>query len=222
MKACFRLRNQEMVSMKLFLTHTKEARRFLHAAVVGVVTLLLFNAGTSCGNEAKSKVVVKGITASPQKQFLQATGYLPAFYLERADFLQFGSIKYKDKLVLQFQQQKDSHDNILAICSIADKDKTAENIEKVIDKLKIRYAKPFANALNISGKKLRFVSQRTKEDEYQKLLKEVQKYELIKYVIFEPEIEGSHIRYKITGVEKLPFDLMVHGFATKSYYSRSF
>lgn len=192
--------------------------------MAGLVLLLVAVMSTGCGNETKNKVAVKSVSAPAQKPFQPAKGYLPAFYLDRSGFFAVDDsiTKYKDKLVLQFRQEKDTTNFGLTVYTIADRDKKLKDVSKAANKARIKYPTPFANALNLSGKKLQFIDQRTREDDYEKLLNEVKKYPIINYVIFEPQIDSSHIRFKITGVEKLPLDLMVNGFATASYYSRSF
>ena len=186
--------------------------------------LVVVTTFSGCSDAAKSRVAVKGISAQAKKPFVPAEGFVPAFYLDRAAFLAADDsiVNYKDKLVLQVLPEKGAPNFRLAIFTIADSDKTLkEEVGKVADKARIQYPKPFANALNLSGKKLRIVDQRSREDEYQKLLKEVKKYPFIHYVIFVPEADGDHVRFKLTGVEKLPLD-MANGFATTSYSSRSF
>lgn len=187
-----------------------------------LLLLLVVTTGIRCGNEGKNDVAVKGMEVLQAKPFSPDASYVPAFYLDRRAFLQVDDsiTKYKDKLVLQFEPNK--KEVAMAVYTIADNDKNKADVSKAAVKERIVHPKPFANALKLPAAAVQFANQRTKEDEYQKLLTEVKKYPFINYVIFVPEVEDDHIRFKITGVEKLPHDLMATGFATGSYYSRSF
>lgn len=171
----------------------------------------VFLAG-GCGGRAEQKAEVKAVASLP-KPAERSGYYIPAVYLERNEFLDFGNTKYKDKLVLQLALQKDSSHSLL---SVQPTGKSGE----VFDKGKSKHPKPFAGELNCKKANFIFEEHHTKENEYQKLWNEVNKYALVKYVLFEPELDsGRHFRYKITGVEKLPTDRASQGFATTSYYS---
>lgn len=185
-----------------------------------VAGLILLNAIiiTGCGSDVKQgdtseKAEVKSATSSPAKPLQETRDYLPAMYLERSEFLDTSAIKYKDKLVFRLSLQKDSSCYLL---SLFESGKSG----KGFDETKAKYPKPFANELPVLGVEHVFDEHHTKENDFQALWDEVKRYTLVKYIIFEPEVDSNkHFCYKITGVEKLPLDLMAHGFATKTYYS---
>lgn len=177
--------------------------------------LLCATVSTGCGGNAGQKAEVKAVQAPPSKPLQQASGYIPAMYLERDEFLGGGSLKYKDKLLIRLSAQPDSNRYLL---SVLEAGKTGKGLVNA----KPKYPKAFANELLASdvAKNNTAEEHHTKENDYQQLWDEVKKYTLVKYVIFEPEVDSNkHFCYKITGVEKLPLDLNAHGFATKTYYS---
>lgn len=193
-----------------------QANIFFRSVFVGMLILLYGIMGSGCNNETKqadAKQKAKAATTQTVKPLLQTSNSIPAMYLERTDFLEASNTKYKDKLILQLSLQKDSNRFVLSVGP-------AGKSGGVFDKTRLRYPKPFVNELDTTGANQIFEEHHTKENDYQALWNEVKKYSLVKFVIFEPEVDSNnHFRYKITGVEKLPFDLMAHGFATKTYYS---
>lgn len=184
--------------------------------LAALFVLLCTAAASGCGGNAGQKVAeVKAVQAPLPKPVQQTGAYIPAMYLERNEFLAASSLKYKDKLLLRLFLQPDSNRYLLSVLE-------AGKSGKGLNAVKPKYPRAFANELSVSnlGKSNTTEEHHTKENDYQQLWNEVKKYTLVKYIIFEPEIDSNnHFCYKITGVEKLPLDLNAHGFATKTYYS---
>lgn len=180
--------------------------------------LLCATAFSDCGNSEEQKTKVKAVQVvqtSQAKPLQQTSEYIPAMYLERGEFLGADSLKYRDKLLLRLSLHPDSNRYLLSVLEAGKSGKTLSNA-------KPKYPKAFANELPAAnlGQSNTTEEHHTKENDYQQLWDEVKKYTLVKYIIFEPEIDSNkHFCYKITGVEKLPLDLNAHGFATKTYYS---
>lgn len=171
---------------------------------------LLVLCGCNNGGDLRVKAQTKAEGTSP---LARVNTNLPALYLERNDFLDIDSAKYKDKLVLQLYHPKDSALFLLAIHPASRK-----NI--VFDETKIKYPRPFANGLDFSDKTIFLGDQQTKKGELEELVQEIKRYPLIRYILFEPQIDkDNHLYYTITGVEKLPRTLQEKGFSTAVYHS---
>jgi hypothetical protein len=190
--------------------------RFCSAAT----TLFLFGivvvSGAGCQSGDRSEVAVKSAavqSAQPGGSLLRINTNLPALYLEKNDLLDVEKATYKDKLVLQLYHQKDSTLFLLAV-------HPASRKNLLFDEAKIKYPKPFANGLDFSGQNIFLGDQQTKKGELEKLLSEVKKYALIRYVVFVPKVDGDqHLYYEITGVEKLATGFGGNGFRTATYSS---